>query len=190
MKYIDIKNNALRLMGILPESASDEYEEAYSDYRVGMNMSISRAIDRMRSLGSIPTKTVKFPTVQKSDYYNFGLSELKVKGELKSIKSIQDGVILETPFVVFDNRIFAYLEKGISYFSEYVPTDFEIVDENEIDLPDELARIIPYYVKADLYEEEEPSLASLSRNLFESYLEEYRQGYDATTRRIKKVYSI
>lgn len=191
MKYIDIKNNALRLMGITPETQTGEInDEIYSDYVVGMDMSILRAIDRMKSLGSIPTKTVKLPVVQKSDYYNFGLSELKVNGELKSIKNIQENVCLETPFVIFDNRIFAYLEKEITYFAEYVPSDFQVIDEKEIELPDELARIIPYYIKADLYEEEEPSLASLSRNLFESYLEEYRQGNDTTTRKIKKVYSI
>ena len=61
--------------------------------------------------------------------------------------------------------------------------------DEEIDIPDELARLLPYYVKSDIFETEEPSLASQARNKFESALEEItlneEDSFDCT---INKVY--
>ena len=46
-------------------------------------------------------------------------------------------------------------------------------DSTEIPLPDELAALLPYFVKADVYEQDEPELATQSRNIFELMLAEY-----------------
>lgn len=46
-------------------------------------------------------------------------------------------------------------------------------NDEEIKIPEALARIIPYFVKADLYEQDEPQLAATARNIFESALTEY-----------------
>jgi hypothetical protein len=46
-------------------------------------------------------------------------------------------------------------------------------NEKEIDIPETLARIIPYFVKADLFEMDEPELSATARNIFESALSEY-----------------
>lgn len=60
---------------------------------------------------------------------------------------------------------------------EYTPK-LEMVsvttDNNlELEIPETLARIIPYFVKADLYEQDEPQLAATARNIFENALTEY-----------------
>jgi hypothetical protein len=64
-----------------------------------------------------------------------------------------------------------------SFSIEYTPIVPLITvssDDNlKIDIPETLARIIPYYVKADLYEQDEPELAATARNIFESALTEY-----------------
>lgn len=60
---------------------------------------------------------------------------------------------------------------------EYIPVVQNITantnNNTEINLPQQLATIIPYFVKADLYEQDEPELAATSRNIFESALTEY-----------------
>ena len=60
---------------------------------------------------------------------------------------------------------------------EYTPI-LEMITVNsdnnqEINIPEALARIIPYFVKADLYEQDEPELSATARNIFESALTEY-----------------
>lgn len=44
-----------------------------------------------------------------------------------------------------------------------------------VDLPDELCELIPYFIKAELYEEDEPQLAVVARNYFEAALEDCRR---------------
>lgn len=60
---------------------------------------------------------------------------------------------------------------------EYVPKVELITATHDIDyelnIPDALARIIPYFVKADLFEQDEPNLSATARNIFESALTEY-----------------
>ena len=59
-------------------------------------------------------------------------------------------------------------------YTPIVPLITVSSDNNlKIDIPESLARIIPYFVKADLYEQDEPELAATARNIFESALTEY-----------------
>ena len=46
-------------------------------------------------------------------------------------------------------------------------------NQTEIEIPETLARIIPYFVKAELYELDEPNLSATARNIFENALTEY-----------------
>ena len=62
-------------------------------------------------------------------------------------------------------------------------------DATEIPLPDELASIIPYFVKADVYELDEPELATQSRNIFEGMLAEYWAQEQNVEAGIDEVYS-
>ena len=45
--------------------------------------------------------------------------------------------------------------------------------EDEISLPDALSAAIPYFIKGDIYEAEEPSEAAKARNLYEQMVEAY-----------------
>ena len=60
---------------------------------------------------------------------------------------------------------------------EYTPKTQLITKETdnlmELNVPEEMARMIPYFVKADLYELDEPELSATARNIFESALTEY-----------------
>ena len=66
-----------------------------------------------------------------------------------------------------------------------------IADTDDIpNLSDELARLIPYYIKFELYQEDEPDLALTAKNTFDQGIESLRV-YDEEFEEIKieKVYS-
>ena len=50
----------------------------------------------------------------------------------------------------------------------------EDADTDDMWLPDYIARLIPYFIKSDLYQEEEPDLAAAARNLFEASLDDIK----------------
>ncbi len=62
---------------------------------------------------------------------------------------------------------------NIEYTPNIAPVSVNTDNNTELDIPETLARIIPYFVKADLYEQDEPELAATARNIFESALTEY-----------------
>lgn len=66
-----------------------------------------------------------------------------------------------------------WLKVGQKYIVYYYPSTVEIpiADDVEItSLREDVQKIIPYFVKAEVYEEDEASLAAQARNMFESLL--------------------
>ncbi len=192
MKYTDIKKDALRLMGKIPDTVQNEYDTSdIRAYLLGMNNSIMRAVDRMKSLSLLPPKTVELPKVKYSNFYSYRYDEIGISGEVLRVVKLDSLKLKEVPFATLKDKLSVYLEKDESFFVEYFPKySRAFSDDEEIDLPDELARLIPYYIKADLYEEEEPVLSAAARNMFEDYLKEYAGGVDNTQRSVKVVHSI
>lgn len=190
MKYIEIKKDALRLMGIIPDTVGNDYDTSkIRAYMCGMNNSILRAVDRMKSLSLIPDKTVELSASERNEVGKFKLRELGIFGEVQEVLIFDGLTINEADFVLINGYISLFVERGKSYFIKYQPkSNACFSDEDDIDIPDELARLIPYFIKADLYEEEEPSLAIASRNMFEGYLKEYADRIDLTERCVKAVH--
>ena len=62
-------------------------------------------------------------------------------------------------------------------------------DEVEIPLPERIASIMPYYIKGDLYTEDEPGIAASSRNLFESLIDEINMITKTRQNKVKSIYS-
>ena len=62
---------------------------------------------------------------------------------------------------------------NIEYTPNVAPVSVSTDNNTELDIPESLARIIPYFIKADLYEQDEPELSATARNIFESALTEY-----------------
>jgi hypothetical protein len=61
-------------------------------------------------------------------------------------------------------------------------------DATEIALPDELLRIIPFYIKYNLYEEDEPELAARAKNEFDEGLLLYEEDVQSIQRKVVDVY--
>ena len=190
MKYIDIKRDALRLMGIIPDTVGNDYDTSkIRAYLCGMNNSILRAVDRMKNLALIPDKLIELPSNEKSEVKRYSLSELGINGEVQEVLVLDGLTIHEADYALISGYLSIFVERGKSYFIKFQPkNEGKFEDNDELDIPDELARLIPYFIKAELYEEEEPSLAVASRNMFEGYLKEYADRVDLTERGVKAVH--
>lgn len=193
MTLNDIKKAALALMFT---NYSDDLADAnvnvdnlsseeYTQYTVNMNASINRCLGRIESAGVLPLKTQEITTATtgsvSGNFARYNLSTLAsdflsvsriaketAGGEyIPSVKYHVEGTTVVLP----------PLETGDKYIVIYRrrPTRISItaVSSTVVDVPDNIAEIIPYYIKADLYEEDEPNLALQARNIFESLLMQF-----------------
>lgn len=88
------------------------------------------------------------------------------------------------------NRCFARLKnKGIEFGESYQRLTDETSEDFELDFIDEeLVEIIPYWIKGELYEEDNTAVAMTTKNYFDELLEEYLNRPQEHT--IDKVYEM
>ena len=84
-------------------------------------------------------------------------------------------------------------EDGLHYTVLYKPklTRVSVATENDavLDVPDNIAAHVPYYVMSDLFRMDEPDEAAHARNLFESALDEISERRTERVGRVKTVFS-
>lgn len=169
MTINDIKIEALKLMFTnYNEDISDINEcmqdDNYSAYIPAMNGAINRAIGRLWAKRVITKVFTLLPTTH-SDTANYSdlcdvlypvtdTERLLIKERLKSLYPDLEGVDLE-------KKVSEEVNNEIVKRRLYIPADVQA--------------LIPYYIKAEVYEEDEPSLAMQARNFFEQAIED-RQG--------------
>lgn len=187
MTVADIKIQTLKLMGINNEDISPAIlnelysDENYKDYLSQMPPAITRAMNRIKTAGVIPQKTyTEGPISENKRIIRYELSTLipdfsKLR---RVVVEDQYGYNNNYPYTFEGaNVVLVNLHKGCSVTFIYEPKMPVVTsvtsDATEIPLPDELACIIPYSVKADIYEQDEPELATQARNIFEGMLAEY-----------------
>lgn len=77
----------------------------------------------------------------------------------------------------WDGNEWVQVEEDELFKIEYTPKAPYITsttdNNSELVIPEVLARVIPYFIKAELYEMEEPQISASARNIFESALSEY-----------------
>ena len=201
MKLGELKIECLMVMDAdaddisMDNLATYENNDSYSDYMRKMPGAINRGLDRMATLKKLPIKEHILTNGKKEGaYLVFNLKEVPNFRSIKRVRVLQgehlinnidylyEGKHLMIPNI-YDGEITLY------YYPSSPAVTREMGNEEEIDIPDELARLLPYYVKSDIFETEEPSLASQARNKFESALEEItlneEDSFDCT---INKVY--
>lgn len=100
--------------------------------------------------------------------------EIKVEGESK----------LVLPTINEGRYIVTYHPKYTKQLS-YEDPDTKVIE----DMPSEALRVIPYFVKAELYEDDDPSRATLSRNIFHQYLQEIPKTPHLKQTKVKSVFS-
>lgn len=70
------------------------------------------------------------------------------------------------------NRAIVRLKsKGIEYTGQRLTKDTR--DETVLPIDEELSELIPYFIKGELYEEDNPQQASIAKNYFEATTDDY-----------------
>lgn len=70
------------------------------------------------------------------------------------------------------NRAIVRLKsKGVEYTGQRLTKDTD--DETVLPIDEELSELIPYFIKGELYEEDNPQQASIAKNYFEDTVDDY-----------------
>jgi len=185
MTFAEVKIAALKLMFasydyLVAENIKDyESDSNLNAYLYQMNESINRCFDRFLSDKAAPQAIVDFDDeeyeITEDDYfYYMDLTQITDLYRLERVMYITNGVIdISVDNLVQANVLVLPIKTGdykLVYTKKmpYITDDTE--DSDEVDLPDEIVRLIPYFIKSELYEEDEPNLATVARSIFETGL--------------------
>lgn len=169
--YTEPGNAALDLI----EAAADPQ---YADYLNNINGSINRCFSILESRHVLPTK--RYTLVNGSDELKrnmeFDLSEIPDLDDIQRVV-IQRGTIYDSnadyktegnfliiPLVMMGDSIRLIYYPRIERLSQTAD------DNQEIKIPDKIACLIPYYVKFDLFREDDEREANTALNQFENAL--------------------
>ena len=207
MKLGEIKLEALKIMNINNDSVllidkmdSILSEKRYAKYLNNMFNAINKAIDVINHKKILPqgrTELSELLANQSAINNRFDVSSIKdflsvarIVYEDNSCYQVRVPFEREGNLVVVSNK----------YVPEYLAMIYDtridnitegLKDEEEVPgLSDELARLIPYYIKFELYQEDEPDLALTAKGTFDQGIESLRV-YDNEQESfsIEKVYS-
>lgn len=185
MKLGEIKIEALRLMfanvgEILDADFLSQYkeDERFRDYLDNMPGSINRCFAEIEKRGVLPSKTAALTDGVSNGYsVRFDLSAITDFGTV-------DRLVSENQWIY--DPAHAYRMEGTTLVAEcpvagdrytllYKPrlprVNAGTSEETEIAMPDIIAEAVPYYLKGDLYRDDEPNEASEARNWFEAALD-------------------
>lgn len=188
----EIKIQALKLMftnysnDIQADNIDDLISnDNYGSYLVNMSGSINRAISRINNSGVLRSKAYSVDYSTESEHIVVGeyITKYDLQELIADYHSL-DRVIKEGLYGEYNGRIAYNLEEdtlllsplidGESYRLMYKPQiaqiSYDSDDTLEFDAPNDIANIIPLFIKGDLFEEDEPQLATKARNEFEQSL--------------------
>ena len=203
----EIKIEALKLMytngahDIAPDVLDDlEKNEDYSDYLINMTGSLNRCFADLENKRVLPQKKYQLP--QKDEECGF------LKYEFDDI----DKNFFDVDRVVYSNAYGEYEPKadyhtegrtlvlrGINFEDEmytvlYRPRLKRVEpwteDDTELDIPDNIAAFIPYFIKGDLYVADEPSEAEAAKLIYEAAMASLKENYSHYTSSVLTSYDM
>ena len=205
MKLGEIKIEALKIMFADYTSDIDiddlqelKTDENYGRYLSSMPGAINRCFSRIENSNATPLKKV---TLQKS---SGTVANGRIRFDLSSLFSDfgrVDRIIYETKYdyngncdyIMETDSIIILEEKDEDYILIYSPMLARITnstdDNTEIQLSDKVACLIPYFIKGDLFREDEPIEASEARNLFEASLEALNNEIQRRQTKVRQIFS-
>lgn len=204
MTFAEIKIQALKLMftsyedDLKPEDLSEKhFDPNYKSYLVNMNGAINRC------LADIERRRVLSPRVCVIDadklthgkfHPRFSLDDIPDFFDVESvICEREDGMIGACPWrregntlILNDYRSDA--EYRLLYHRKIEPiTDAD--DSGVVDLPSAIVAAIPYFVKGDLFREDNEDEASVARNWYEATMSGVETPSSGVQTRVKSVYT-
>lgn len=185
MKLGEIKIEALKLMFAsyerdfaVSDLKTDEASDTYRDYLINMPGAINRAFAIIENKGVLPVNRYE---LMNTEEIKVGTAfDMSVVEDFFSVERVifegahgeyvpQYPYLLEGTVIRFPDT----LADGEKYTVLYRPRiKRETNNDAEVDVPDYIAVYIPYFIKGELYREEEPGEASEAHNLFMKALDE------------------
>jgi hypothetical protein len=210
MKLGDMKIEALKLM-----FASEETEfcvetlhqlmldEEYRVYLSNMPGAINRAFSVIEEKRILPVRSFAPHTAdgaKRGLYWVFDLSRISDFGKLERVVREGDDGSYDSHFSYHreGNDLLLpcplhYERYRILYRPRLARVTLGTNNETEIDhLPDNIAVHIPYFIKGELYRDDEPNEAAEARNWFEAAMDELKRGADTVGHQavVRSVYSM
>lgn len=183
MTLAEIKIAALKLMNatydyIVAENIADYYDDTnLNDYLYKMNDSINRCFDRLLSDNLAPKKVVELADLTTADdgyHITLDLTTItdfyqldRVIYTYNSYYESDCEYILEGDTLMLESREGDY---KLVYTKTMPYIDDTIADTDTIDMQPEILRMIPYFIKGELYEEDDANIAANAMNIFEARL--------------------
>ncbi len=203
----EIKIEALKLMcgELTAEDASDldslRGETFHRELIDKMPGSINRCLSELEGRGVLPSESVELTEEHLKPagafFVRVDLNGIAGLVELERVVRVSAGgeydgnypysregrsIILPSPA---KGDVYRLLYKSrLERVSNY--TDNETV----LTLPEHIAAIIPYYIKGELFREDEPSEAAEARNLFEQMLLSFSEPEEGVVDEVETVYSV
>ena len=195
MRLDEIKIETLKLMfasanDIITVDNIEQYkiDEQYKVYLNSMNGSINRCLADIERKRVLQPKTyalnISDAATANESFVKFNLSEL-----IQDYNEV-DRVIYETAWGEYNGNT-AYKQEGnilvlpliddgeyytVCYRPKIPRVSASTEETAELPIPDEIAAVVPYYIKGDLFREDEPREASEARNWYESAMEQLYYG--------------
>lgn len=203
MRIGDIKIEALKLMFVNYNVAMEiddiprlEQDENYGSYLINMPGAMNRCFSRIEEKGVLPSKAHTLKNGETTNGY--------VRYDLNAIVDFDaiDRVVcqdtsgyngnceyqIEANFILLPTCGNDYVYRLL--YRPKITRITAMTDNNaELYIPEAIASSIPYFIKGELYREDEPSEASEARNWFESAMSENNRKVQATSNVVKNVYS-
>lgn len=197
MKIGDLKIATLKILELPQDNmlyfdrlSEIETEDAYIGYLEAFLPSLQRSLMRITTSKVLPYKTVKIDANTPLEKNNELIVKAKIRNLAEDIYNIEDvfyedtqGDITKCGYSIYGGYLTIKKEYQLNFKVVYAPR-LPLIISNEnindydldiLEIPDEIQNIIPYAIKADIYEEDSPSKANQARNLFEAYLNEFKQ---------------
>lgn len=204
MKIGDIKIEALRLMfavsdGSMTAETLHEYEgmDTVGDYLAAMPGSINRCLSDISSRRILPEKRYELRLAEGQrlvSAYRFDLSKIEDFYDVsRVIAEGQNGYDGDYPFRM-EGKTLVLLspDDGAAFTLLYYPKlALPAPYDNEMDLeiPDEIAAVIPYFLKGEIYREDEIGDAAEAMSWYEQRLAALDPHRTEKQTRVSSVYS-
>lgn len=206
MRVGDIKVEALKLMyvtdgeDIRAEDLADLGGlENYRDYLVGMHGAINRCFSDLECKRVLPIKSYPLNAsdgLASASAYKFDLASLLPDffDVARIVRDAPDGYNGSCDFVREGNVLILHgfdrdAEYRVLYYPKLARLTPDSGDLQELPIPDEIAAFIPYFLKGELYRDDEPNEASEARNWYEAAMEQIALPVVNNINRIGTVYS-
>lgn len=170
-------------INVMEESINDLINnDMFSEYLNNIETSIYSGLLRFATSKILPLQEISFEKGINTLDMTEKVSKKRLFHKIQDVygEDNNGNIILGVKYVIIGNKIkLLNMEKGITYKVVYNPTIHELryynedifkIELNDLGIPDEMAEFVKYFVYSDMKMEENPSVASLNKNIFEAYL--------------------